>query len=302
MALFEAIFDDNLEEVQKLIKEGVDVNRQHDRYGNPLIAAARSGIFEIVEALLNAGANPNLLIIDQPNALSAAIFAQSSIPKGAGNTEYRINGRKKIIKLLVEKGADVNDCGSTGILPPLYYSLKANPDPELVSFLLKKGANPRLRCYRQKNALDYYNAQRNKNPEILNMLCKAIQNTGDIDDELKQQILQASKAIAEQIVTEALKRLEITEIHRSIGQDETSRFQNMKTFEAMTENVRGEMAILKLHLQKTYSNESERESRLKEETVKMQDKYAKKIYATMLNQPQKWQEKVSSKESRERSL
>ena len=62
MELIEAIDDDDIDLVIELLNKGVDVNYQEDTEGqSPLMTASMEGYDDIVDILLNAGADVNLL-------------------------------------------------------------------------------------------------------------------------------------------------------------------------------------------------------------------------------------------------
>lgn len=86
-------------------------------------AISKGNIHEI-KYLLSHGLNPNYK--DSYNT-SLLMFAA-----GAGNLD--------IVKLLVEKGADVNFSGSSNLTPLTMVSYSPNPNPDIVTYLIKHGA------------------------------------------------------------------------------------------------------------------------------------------------------------------
>jgi beta-lactamase regulating signal transducer with metallopeptidase domain len=75
-----------------LLDRGADANMPVHRDGNPLIAAARAGRLEVVALLLDRGANIDQMVPDDENALIQA----------SGN------GHLRVVQFLVTRGADVN--------------------------------------------------------------------------------------------------------------------------------------------------------------------------------------------------
>jgi hypothetical protein len=109
--------------VQLLLESGADVNAQGASFGNALQAASDNGHKEIVQLLLERGANVNA----QPgghygNALQAA-------------SKY---GHKDIVQLLLESGAHVNAQG--GYNGNALQAASDNGHKEIVHLLLERGA------------------------------------------------------------------------------------------------------------------------------------------------------------------
>ena len=74
MELIEAIDDNDNDLVIELLNKGVDVNYQEDTVGqSPLMTASLEGYYSIVDILLNAGADVNLIDSNGDNALIYAI-------------------------------------------------------------------------------------------------------------------------------------------------------------------------------------------------------------------------------------
>jgi len=159
-SLFDAVETGDLAEVKRLVVGcGVDPNVREDDYGaTPLDAVAEYGYSEIVEFLLEHGADPN--IRDKYGStplLYAAMF-----------------GNSKVVEVLLEHGADPNIRNKNGFTP-LHYAaafdypkivetlhkeglsddditpLKAAAEfnyPEVVKLLLEHGANPNIQDYK----------------------------------------------------------------------------------------------------------------------------------------------------------
>lgn len=114
-----------LDEIQRLVHDGVDVDAPLPGEGTALIVASRSGNLGMVEALLGLGASPDLASLRDGNPLIAAAQAghhevvDALIAAGANvNAVVRYDetplinaaraGHFDIVQCLVEKGADVN--------------------------------------------------------------------------------------------------------------------------------------------------------------------------------------------------
>lgn len=121
--------------LRALLEYGVSVNTR-DEKGIPLLAlAVLNGNIKKIELLINHGADIDARFViegAQTNALLEAGWALNSNPINFGN----------IIKLLVERGADVNAQSSSGKALLHYLVIKNSSSPkELLTFLLEKGAN-----------------------------------------------------------------------------------------------------------------------------------------------------------------
>lgn len=98
----------DITELRELIAAGADVNVINNRGFTPLWAASARGYKEMVKLLLDAGANPNIVmclgscdggVLSGLTALSAAL------------------DHHEIVKLLIDAGANVNAADSWGITP-----------------------------------------------------------------------------------------------------------------------------------------------------------------------------------------
>ncbi|UKZ73022.1 hypothetical protein TrVFT333_000661 [Trichoderma virens FT-333] len=106
-----------------LISHSADVNAK-DAAGTPvLIHACRSNQrMDFVQRLLDHGADVNILDSDNESALYVAA----------------LDREEALVKLLLEKGAKVNEMTTSG-LTPLYFAI---PEPDIVRSLLENGADP----------------------------------------------------------------------------------------------------------------------------------------------------------------
>ncbi|SPO07333.1 uncharacterized protein DNG_10027 [Cephalotrichum gorgonifer] len=110
--------------VEMLLEKGADINAQGGGgYGTALIAASARGYKEIVEMLLEKGADINAR---GGGGYSTALMAASA------------GGHKEIIEMLLEKGADINTQGGSGYGTAL---IAASGHKEIIEILLEKGAD-----------------------------------------------------------------------------------------------------------------------------------------------------------------
>ncbi len=123
-AIHDASRAGDLEQVQRLVVEGADVNEKAVRDETPLILAALAGQGEIVNYLLQRGADINTRSASGLTALHAAAYA----------------GHSDIVSLLVAKGALVNDASNRFETTPLHLASEEN-HADTVRALLGHGAN-----------------------------------------------------------------------------------------------------------------------------------------------------------------
>jgi len=114
----------DLEQIQRLIVKGVDVNAHTTRNETPLIIASLAGKGEVVNYLLQRGADINARSASGLTALHAAAYA----------------GQAEIVSLLVAKGAAVNDASNRFGTTPLLMASEEN-HIETVRTLLGHGAD-----------------------------------------------------------------------------------------------------------------------------------------------------------------
>lgn len=116
----------HLEVVELLLEHGADANTRFT-YGSPLHTAARSNYADVVAILLEYGADPNL---------SDGDFAGSPLHQTADR------GATEAAKVLIENGADVNFRNNKG-RPPIH-NAAASENHDFVDFLRANGATPNL--------------------------------------------------------------------------------------------------------------------------------------------------------------
>ncbi|MBU4054027.1 MAG: ankyrin repeat domain-containing protein [Proteobacteria bacterium] len=156
-ALLSAATEGRIEDLKALLKDGVDVNAMDMLSGStPLSCAIFNGHLEIVEYLINSGADINAKTVYGVTILSdAAVNGHMAgvtilLNKGAkvnikdmfGSTALwraSINGHTKIVKLLLEAKAKVNIRRKEDGKTPLYVATSRG-HTEVVKLLLKAKA------------------------------------------------------------------------------------------------------------------------------------------------------------------
>ena len=160
--------------VQCFIDNGVDVNFKADgngTYPSALATAFSERRLDIIELLLNAGADPNLTfdgeivkenISYDIHGVTIAFWAVRS------DEPIYLN----ILKLLIKKGANINKIDSLGNTPLIDACERSNL--ESVKILLTNGANPNQANLKSEKPLDL--AIKSGNKELINLLIPLTKN------------------------------------------------------------------------------------------------------------------------------
>lgn len=156
--LLEAVKNENFAIVKVLLENGIDANDSKNGDSDALVEAAKNNSVEIVEILLSKGAKLNQnrqkisLILENALKKNRIEIAIALIQAGANpNTKFLENrntilshaaakGEIKLVKLLLKKGAKVNDLNgkeSLALLKAVRYK-----QSKIVAQLLSAGANP----------------------------------------------------------------------------------------------------------------------------------------------------------------
>jgi ankyrin repeat protein len=114
----------DLEQLQKMVVQGADVNKKTTNDETPLMLAALAGNGEIVNYLLQRGAN-----IDARNAAGMTTVHAAAYA-----------GHSDIVRLLVAKGGNVNDASNRFGVTPLHVASEEN-HVATVKTLLDLGAD-----------------------------------------------------------------------------------------------------------------------------------------------------------------
>jgi ankyrin repeat protein len=134
-----------VDQLKLLIATGVDVNGLDPWGDTALMAAARFGRVEVIQALLAAGADPNLPGEDYDGAISYSPIMNAT-------TDRHSNQCVECINLLLAAGADMNQTtaeGVTALMAALIY-----PNLPALRRLLEAGAKVHLKNHEGKTALD----------------------------------------------------------------------------------------------------------------------------------------------------
>ena len=154
--------------VQCFIDNGVDVNFKavgNGSYPSALATAMSERRLAMVEMLLNAGADPNLSFDSEVNDGGFITDVQEqTIVFWAVRSDKPID--LNILKLLIEKGANINKADSLGNTP-LMTACELGKI-ESVKLLLTNGANPNQANKKSKKPLDF--AIKSGNQALINLL------------------------------------------------------------------------------------------------------------------------------------
>lgn len=181
--------------VQLLIDHGADVKRLDSRNTNAMLTAIFScdgkSHIEVIKLLAKAGLNPSKV---RKGELSCLVVAA-----GRSGVQYR----KGLITTLVQCGADPNAaCPRTGALP-LHEAVREGCLKNITE-LLECGADPRLAAPKSKNQdwselspLDYANTIKAKK-SVVDLLSSGLKKTPDVDRKkaAKSKPVKASRAKA----------------------------------------------------------------------------------------------------------
>jgi ankyrin repeat protein len=149
--LYYACLNNGPKIVQLLLNRRAYINVQGGYYGNALYAASARGHEQVVKILLDKGADINAQSGgDYSNALETA----------------SARGYKQIVKMLLEKGADAN--GQGGYYGNALQAASARGHEQIVKMLLKKGADANGQGGHYGNALQAASARGHK--QILKIL------------------------------------------------------------------------------------------------------------------------------------
>ena len=121
------------EEIESAIESGVDVNRKAYIHG--------------------AKVPPIFVAVMEENADAVRTLIEHGAHSGDGFTGAVVKGKKKLLKILVESGGDINQRDSNDY-NPLFLAVVANK-PKVVKWLIELGADVNRRSEAGYNALTY---------------------------------------------------------------------------------------------------------------------------------------------------
>jgi len=171
IALCEAIEDDNIAEIERLVKAGADVNAIGKDNMTPLLWAYPDNKLERFTKLLELGADPNVIVNsrfatrgirpgDSVMTMSAKTsfkgYLKAVLDHGGDPNLKTISGKEtplhivifrggdqKKIKMLIDAGADIN-CADGKTYTPVIEALSCGSQFDTALYLLEKGADPSI--------------------------------------------------------------------------------------------------------------------------------------------------------------
>ncbi|MEW6351608.1 MAG: ankyrin repeat domain-containing protein [Thermodesulfobacteriota bacterium] len=167
--LWVAALTGDTQELQRFIDAGADVNARDGQGWTPLMNAAQKGHVEAVKLLLDKGANPVVERCGRSAAVEADVSGGNPeivallVNKGLGavpNSGAQQRpllasacnwGRVEVVKLLLAKGADVNETGPGGASPLILACSEGQT--EVAKVLLENGADVNQRDAEGRTAL-----------------------------------------------------------------------------------------------------------------------------------------------------
>lgn len=189
----------DLNRVREQLEKGVDVNARSDTGHTALMLAAFAGNLEVVNALLNAKADPNIRAYtfhggefltlmaamnrcndDWDKILDAMIAAGGEVnPKTAFSSSPLTHAITRydpvLVRALIERGADVNLKNERGTTPLMTAIMSRGATVENVKLLLAAGADANVRDNEGKTALEFvdiYVKEKTERAELSRLLRK----------------------------------------------------------------------------------------------------------------------------------
>lgn len=161
------IINDHDQQLRDLLRKGMDPNRKSPNQQTPLTLAARENSWKAFDVLL---ASPKI-DVNLPNShnetplMYTALLGdlprtQKILSKGANVNQpgwsalhyAAVKGHSKIVSLLINKGAHVNEYSPDGDTP-LILAVRSG-DVDTVQALIRAGADPLLSNFKAQNAIE----------------------------------------------------------------------------------------------------------------------------------------------------
>lgn len=248
-ALWSAADEGDIARVEKLLRDGADVNVGHPDGGTALIKAAGNGHLKVVQTLLTASAKVDARDGDGWTALMwsaefgwieivTLLLANGADPNskndvgGVAIMPTALNGHVEVLKLLLEKGADINVVASDGSTALMVAAQEGKV--ELVRFLLSHGANKNMKTSSGKTALFF--GSRSHSTDTVRLLLESGLDVNARDNNGTTPLMMA----AFNFDTDVLKFLILSgadvnaqDNDGKTALDETKRINNEKAIEAL---------------------------------------------------------------------
>jgi ankyrin repeat protein len=173
----------NIDEVNRAIDIGIEVDELGAKGHTALMAAAYHGHRSIVNILLSAGADPHLLSDD--NGLGTA--GMTALMFAAGS--FFASNRQQIVQLAIAGGADVNQRGAGGRTAIFYAALAGSGYTDCVETLIAAGADLEIQDDLGHTVLSSVAAA--ENYQMFNLLMQAGASTSGLESI---QLIQAAGA------------------------------------------------------------------------------------------------------------
>lgn len=173
----------NVDEVNRAIEIGIEVDEIGARGNTALMAAAYHGHRSIVNILLAAGSDPHLLSDDD----GLGVAGMTALILAAGS--FFASKRQHIVQLLIAGGADVNQRGVGGKTAIFYAALAGSGYTECVETLIAAGADLDLQDDCGHTVLTAVAAA--ENYPLFNLLMQAGASTAGLESI---QLIQAAGA------------------------------------------------------------------------------------------------------------
>ncbi|PSB54756.1 ankyrin repeat domain-containing protein [Chamaesiphon polymorphus] len=173
----------NIDEVNRAIEIGIEVDELGAKGHTALMAAAYHGHRSIVNILLSAGADPNLLSDD--NGLGTA--GMTALMYAAGS--FFASNRQQIVQLAIAGGAEVNQRGAGGRTAIFYAALAGSGYTNCVETLIAAGADLEIQDDLGHTVLSSVAAA--ENYQMFNLLMQAGASTTGLESI---QLIQAAGA------------------------------------------------------------------------------------------------------------
>jgi ankyrin repeat protein len=158
-ALIIALKESHYDIVKLLVEKGADVNAKDNVGFTPLMIASKGTHTDIVKLLVEKGANVNA-------------------KNNGGYTALMYTWKIEIVKLLLDKGARINDADKHG-RTFFFYVAGTRGSNDLIKLLLEKGVDVNAKANDDKTAL--INASYQGNAEIVKLLLENGANVNDKD-------------------------------------------------------------------------------------------------------------------------